>query len=58
MDFGSILIGLLVLGFWISLAMFVLSIAAWLVVGAIASVVMAVVWIGEKIVEAIKGGKK
>ena len=49
MDFGSILIGLVVLGFWIALAVFVFNIAMWLFFAIVGSVVMAVVWIGEKL---------
>ena len=49
MDFGSILIGLVILGFWIALAVFVFQIAMALLFAGVGAVIMAVVWIGEKI---------
>ena len=55
MDFVSILIGLAVLGFWIACAVFVFYITMMLFFGIVGGVIMAVVWVGGKIVEAIKG---
>ena len=49
MDFGSIIIGLLILGFWVALAVFVFQIAMALFFAIVGSVIMAVVWIGEKL---------
>ena len=49
MDFVSILIGLVILGFWIALAVFVFQIAMGLLFGIVGAVIMAVVWIGGKL---------
>ena len=49
MDFVSILIGLVILGFWIALAVFVFQIAMALLFATVGAVIMAVAWIGEKL---------